>query len=115
MQEAKLSLKVFGCDKTCVSWIYSYLSERYQQVMIGCTMSEQVELLLGSPQGSILSPTLFIILIADIELYCPKAVLSGYADTSCTVAVNHIENLKECEENVNSLLRIHGHQQVSLQ
>ena len=43
-------------------------------------MSEPVELLLGSPQGSILSPSLFLVLISDIELYCPNAVLSGYAD-----------------------------------
>ena len=70
-------------------------------------MSEPIELLLGSPQGSILSPTLFIILIADMELHCPNAELLGYADdTSCTVAVKHIKDLKEeCEENVNSLLK----------
>ena len=80
-------LKVFGCDKTSVKWVYSYLSKRSQQVMIGSELSEPIELLLGSPQGSILSPTLFIILIADMELYCPNAVLSGYADdTSFSVA-----------------------------
>ena len=61
-------LKIFGCDETSVKWVYSYLSERSQQVMIGSTLSDPVELLLGSPQGSILSPTLFIILISDIEL-----------------------------------------------
>ena len=100
-------LKTYGGDKTCVNWFYSYLSERSQRVMIGSTMSEPVELLLGSPQGSILSPSLFLVLISDIELYCPNAVLSGYADdTSCTIAVKNTEDLKEeCEKNVDSLLK----------
>ena len=100
-------LKAYGANKSSVNWFNSYLSERSQRVMIGSTMSEPVELLLGSPQGSILSPSLFLVLISDIELYCPNAVLSGYADdTSCTIAVKNSEDLKEeCEENVNSLLK----------
>ena len=87
-------MKVYGCDNTSVKWVNSYLSGRIQQVMIGSTLSEPVELQLGSPQGSILSPTLFIIMISDIELYCPNAELSGYADdTSCAVAIKHKEHL----------------------
>ena len=75
--------------------------------MIGSTLSEPIDLTLGSPQGSILSPTLFIIMISDIELYCPNAELLGYADdTSCTIAVKQKDQLKEeCERNVNSLLK----------
>ena len=99
--------EIFGCDELSVKWVNSYLSDRSQQVMIGGSLSKPVELQIGSPQGSILSPTLFIILIADMELYCPNAVLSGYADdTSCTVAVQNIEELKEeCETSVNNLLQ----------
>ena len=54
----------------------------------------------------ILSPTLFIILLADIELWCPGAELCGYADdTTCTVYDTNINNLQDkCEEKVNQLL-----------
>ena len=99
--------KCYGFDKTSVNWFYSYLSERTQRVMIGSTLSDPVQLKLGSPQGSILSPSLFLVLISDIELYCPNAVLSGYADdTSCTIAVRNVEDLKEeCEKSVDSLLK----------
>ena len=69
-------------------------------------MSEPIDLRVGSPQGSILSPTLFIILLADIELWCPGAELCGYADdTTCTVYDTNINNLQDkCEEKVNQLL-----------
>ena len=100
-------LKVFGFDKKSISWFNSYLSERTQVVNIGSAISEPVELNLGSPQGSILSPSIFLILLSDIELYCPGATLCSYADdTTCTVAVKNIEDLKnECEKQVNKLLK----------
>ena len=74
--------------------------------MVGSTMSEPIDLRVGSPQGSILSPTLFIILLADIELWCPGAELCGYADdTTCTVYDTNINSLQDkCEEKVNQLL-----------
>ena len=46
--------------------------------MVGSTLSEPIDLRVGSPQGSLLSPTIFIILLADIELWCPGAELCGY-------------------------------------
>ena len=69
-------------------------------------MSEPIDLRVGSPQGSILSPTLFIILLADIELWCRGAKLCGYADnTTCTVYDTNINNWQnKCEEKVNQLL-----------
>ena len=89
-----------------MGWFNSYLSERSQCVQIGSTLSEPISLQVGSPQGSILSPTIFLILIADIELWCPEAVLRGYADdTTCTVSDKNINNLKEkCEASVKKLL-----------
>ena len=74
--------------------------------MIGSTLSEQTTLKVGSPQGSILSPTIFIILLSDIELWCPGATLCGYADdTSVTIIDKDMDKLKTtCEEKVNELL-----------
>ena len=75
--------------------------------MIGSTMSEAVELALGSPQGSILSPSIFLILISDMELYCPGAQICSYADdTSVTISVKNSEDLQtECEKEVNNILK----------
>ena len=97
---------MFGFNKSSIDWFNSFLSERSQVVNIGSVISKPVQLNLGSPQGSILSPTIFLILLADIELYCPGATLCSYADdTSCTVAVNKIEELQEeCESQASKLL-----------
>ena len=100
-------MKIMGFNETCVKWFYSYLSERTQKVMIGSTMSKEVELTLGSPQGSILSPSIFLILISDMELYCPGAQICSYADdTSITISVKNSEDLQEeVERNVNNVLK----------
>ena len=74
--------------------------------MIGSTISKSVTLKVGSPQGAILSPTVFIILISDMELYCPEAKLCGYADdTTVSVAAKSLDTVKDkCESAVNKLL-----------
>ena len=99
-------LKCFGFDKTSINWFNSYLSDREQRVMIGSTISDPISLKIGSPQGAILSPTIFIILISDMELYCPEAQLCGYADdTSVTVQDKKLNTVKDkCESAVKKLL-----------
>ena len=99
-------LKCFGFDKTSINWFNSYLSDREQRVMIGSTIFDPISLKIGSPQGAILSPTIFIILISDMELYCPEAQLCGYADdTSVTVEDKKLNIVKDkCESAVKKLL-----------
>ena len=99
-------LEVYGFDNNSVNWFRSYLSERTQYVMIGSEISNPITLDLGSPQGAIMSPTIFLILVADIEQWAEGAKLCGYADdTSCTVVETNLDDLKKkCEENVNNLL-----------
>ena len=99
-------LECYGFDKTSVKWFDSYLSDRKQRVMIGSSISDSITMNVGSPQGAILSPTVFIILISDIELYCPEAKLCGYADdTTVSVADKNLDAVKDkCESAVNKLL-----------
>ena len=98
-------MKIYGFDLKSRSWFRSYLTDRSQCVMIGSHISSKLALTIGSPQGAILSPTIFIILISDIELWTDAAIC-GYADdTSCTNSDECLEKLREkCEKSVNSLL-----------
>ena len=60
--------------------------------MIGTTLSEEVTLNIGSPQGAILSPTCFIILISDIELWTDSKI-HGYADdTTSTISGTNMKH-----------------------
>ena len=64
----KLSIYCFT-DHT-VSWFRSFLTSRTQRVKIGKTLSDLVELNSGVPQGGILSPIIFTLYTADLELWC---------------------------------------------
>jgi len=49
----------FGIKGSALSWFSSYLSDRFQSVMVNGCQSEQVRLSCGVPQGSVLGPVLF--------------------------------------------------------
>ena len=57
-----------------------------QYVRIGSKDSEMMFLVTGSPQGSVISPIFFIILLADIDEWTKYAIIAGFADdNSATV------------------------------
>src|SRR5206468_3671693 len=58
--------------------------ERTFQVRVGSELSEVKTLENGTPQGSIISPILFFIMINDIAEICPGVELSLFADDSAT-------------------------------
>ena len=81
------------------------MENRKQVVMIGATLSDPVTTNLGSPQGAIISTTIFIILIADISLWTESLVLSYADDTTATVSGFNFEELKKmCEKEAQNIL-----------
>ena len=56
----------FGIRGTALSWFASYLSNRYQQILIDGSLSMNFELSYGVPQGSCLSPLLFVLYASKI-------------------------------------------------
>ena len=75
-------LKAYGLDSNPVSFIKSYLTNRFHRCKINNSFSEWGKVLNGVLQGSILGPLLFNIFLNDIFLSLQKCDLANYADDS---------------------------------
>ena len=59
-------LKAYGLSEEVVKLLDSYLEDRFQQIRLGAHISSWEKLFKGVPQGSILEPLLFNVIINDI-------------------------------------------------
>ena len=87
-------LKAAGFHDEALSWVLSYLLDRKQKVKTDLGESRWVTMKNGVPQGSILGPLLFLILVSDLYKSISNGKYHMYADDTqlyyhCTL--NQIE------------------------
>ena len=73
-------LDILGFEKITCDWILSYLSDRKQMVKTDTECSDWCPLQNGVPQGSILGPLLFTILVSDMRRSIWNGSYITYAD-----------------------------------
>ena len=74
---------------TITRWVAAYLHTRSAEVIINGTLSSRVCMKQGLPQGSVLSPLLFIIFINDIIRGLPEDVIASlFADDAAVYAMD---------------------------
>ena len=62
----------FSVGGSVIKWFFSYLTEHYQAVKIGYTLSDLQKLLFGVHQGSVLSPLLFSLYTSPLSILIGK-------------------------------------------
>ena len=82
-----LKLQKHGINGQLWNWIKSFLENRKQKVVIRGYESEELDVLSGVPQGSVLGPLLFLIFINDLPkcTTCPVCLFADDSKIYCRV------------------------------
>ena len=75
-------MKALGIGGKVGSWIFNFLTQRTQQISANGAISPPSQVLSGVPQGTVLGPILFVIMISDLDKSLTKSFASLFADDS---------------------------------
>ena len=95
-------LKKFGFHNQSLKWVESYLSKRSQQVCTEENASPWQFMVNGVPQGSILGPLLFTILISDIKDAIKNCKYHIHADDTQIYFRCKVDQISESIKKINS-------------
>ena len=82
-------LPSYGLDELSCALLSSYLTNRKQVVKIGCSLSEPSKINAGVPQGSVLGPLLFNIVVNGLLKTVDSAI--AYADDTVIYAIGRTQ------------------------
>lgn len=94
-------LKMLNIDPYLYKWLEDYLSERSTKVRVGASTSRSALLKAGLPQGAVLSPMLFNIMLHDLPK-SEKVKTLSYADD--ITILSRASNLQEAHLNIQTFL-----------
>ena len=94
----KFKLRLLGLPDTILRWISSFLSDRKLRVNVNGKNSRYIQPNFGVPQGSPLSPLLFILFVTNISINIKDSVISQFADDIALYVSN--KTITESKENI---------------
>lgn len=99
-------LKALGINGRVGQWLHSFLTDRVQAVVVNGAKSQPAPVISGVPQGSVIGPLLFLILIGDIDKDIFNSFLSSFADdTRIGRAVSTPADAKLLQDDLNHVFK----------
>ena len=92
-------LQCYGLKDVELKWFKSYLNGRKQKTKVNNVFSDNINIKIGVPQGSVLGALLFLSYINDIHGVVNFSELVLFADDTLMFVVGN--NVKECLEKIN--------------
>ena len=99
-------LPIYGIRNKELNWFESYLYDRKHFVVFDGVQFDTRSVYCGVPQGSVLGPVLFLLLINDVELHLKYSQIILYADDA--VIYYSDKNCENIQEHLNSDLELVG-------
>ena len=97
-------IKHLGISGNIGKWIYSFLTGRTQCVIVNGMRSDVSVVKSGVPQGSVLGPLLFLILLGDIDKSVSSAFVSSFADdTRVGHRIKTAEDINSLQEDLKAI------------
>jgi len=97
-------LKSLGINGKIGRWLQSFLTNRQQAVIVNGVKSSPAPVISGVPQGSVIGPLLFLILIGDIDKEVSHSFLSSFADdTRIGSAISSPEEAKLLQQDLQAV------------
>ena len=97
-------LNQMGIGGNLGRWLFSFLNGRTQTVIVDGRCSRPGPVLSGVPQGSVLGPLLFLILLGDIDEQVAHSFVSSFADdTRVGKSIGSADDTRLLQEDLNQI------------
>ena len=96
----------YGIRGKLLTWLNSYLTNRWQTVVVNGEHSYPAKVVSGVPQGTVLGPVLFIIYLNNLESCIKHSVVSSFADdTRLKKSINTVNDTKLLQEDLGQAIK----------